>query len=808
MKTDYKKLLPHLYVVLFFIAICAVYFNPVLQGKGLSQHDTEQWEGMAKEIADHRDKFGEEPLWTRSMFGGMPAYQISVLYPNNLVSYVNKVLLLGFPEPYGYVLLSLLGFYILLLCFKLDWRMAAAGAIAYAFSSYNFIILMAGHNSKLHAIALMPFVVAGVVMVFNGRYLFGGAVTAMGLALQIYANHLQITYYLAIGLVILGVVQFFKHLKEGLLGSFMKAAITLVIAAGLAILPNITSLWATMEYGKDTTRGPSELTDKKVSKGLDQDYAFAWSYGIGESLTMLIPDYMGGPSSSDIGKNSETYKAMRDNNAGMQADAFVKQVPLYWGSQSFTAGPVYMGAIVIFLFVLGLMLVRTEYRIWMVIATLLFLFMSWGKHFMGFNDFLFHYLPGYNKFRTVSMSLVVCGLTFVLLAALALKEIFNDQQNIAKRKQALLWSYYIVGGLCLLFASLAPSFMDFSAEVDNQLAQDGKPITWLIDAIREDRASALRTDAFRSFAFISIAFGLLWFSLKGMLKSQNAVLLLALFIMVDLWAVDKRYLDDRNFVSKSRLKQPFEPTEADQAILQDTELGYRVLNTSVSTFNDASTSYLHHSIGGYHGAKLKRYQELIEFQISENNLSVIDMLNTKYIIGNSRETGALMVQPNRQACGAAWFVKEFRMVANADSEMTALTNFNPAQTAIIDKRFEGKLEGLQMQYDSSATIKLVDYRANRLQYQTSALSEQLAVFSEIYYDKGWKAYVDGKEVPHIRVNYVLRAMRIPAGQHKVEFKFEPEVYYTGEKIALAGSLLLILAFVGISVREFRGQSQS
>jgi len=389
----------------------------------------------------------------------------------------------------------------------------------------------------------------------------------------------------------------------------------------------------------------------------------------------------------------------------------------------------------------------------MVIATLLFLFMSWGKHFMGFNDFLFHYLPGYNKFRTVSMSLVFCGLTFVLLAALALKEIFNDQQNIAKRKQALLWSYYIVGGLCLLFASLAPSFMDFSAEVDNQLAQDGKPITWLIDAIREDRASALRTDAFRSFAFISIAFGLLWFSLKGMLKSQNAVLLLALFIMVDLWAVDKRYLDDRNFVSKSRLKQPFEPTEADQAILQDTELGYRVLNTSVSTFNDASTSYLHHSIGGYHGAKLKR-------------------------------------------------------VANADSEMTALTNFNPAQTAIIDKRFEGKLEGLQMQYDSSATIKLVDYRANRLQYQTSALSEQLAVFSEIYYDKGWKAYVDGKEVPHIRVNYVLRAMRIPAGQHKVEFKFEPEVYYTGEKIALAGSLLLILAFVGISVREFRGQSQS
>ena len=340
MKPDFKKLLPHLYVILFFIAVCAVYFNPVLQGKGLSQHDTEQWEGMAKEIADHREKYDEEPLWTRSMFGGMPAYQISVLYPNNLVSYVNKLLLLGFPEPYGYVLMSLLGFYFLLICFQMDWRLSAAGAIAYAFSSYNFIILMAGHNSKLHAIALMPFVVAGVVMVFNKRYLLGGAITAMALALQIYANHLQITYYLAIGLVILGLIQFVRYALAGQLNAFSKAAMVLLMAAFMAVLPNITSLWATMEYGKDTTRGPSELTDKKVSKGLDQDYAFAWSYGVGESLTMLIPDYMGGPSSSDIGRNSATFKALQDNGAGGQADAFVKQTPLYWGNQSFTAGPV------------------------------------------------------------------------------------------------------------------------------------------------------------------------------------------------------------------------------------------------------------------------------------------------------------------------------------------------------------------------------------------------------------------------------------------------------------------------------------
>ena len=808
MNPAFKKLLPHLYVVLFFMAICAVYFNPVLQGKGLSQHDTEQWEGMAKEIADHREKYDEEPLWTRSMFGGMPAYQISVLYPNNLVSYVNKLLLLGFPEPYGYVLMSLLGFYLLLICFQMDWRLSAAGAIAYAFSSYNFIILMAGHNSKLHAIALMPFVVAGVVMVFNKRYLFGAAVTGMSLALQIYANHLQITYYLAIGLVILALIQFARFIKAGQLNDYIKSASVLLIAVVMAVLPNITSLWATMEYGKDTTRGPSELTDKKVSKGLDQDYAFAWSYGVGESLTMLIPDYMGGPSSSDIGRNSATYKALQENGAGGQADAFVKQTPLYWGSQSFTAGPVYMGAIVVFLFVLGLFLVKSEYRIWLLITTILFVFMSWGKHFMTFNDFLFHYLPGYNKFRTVSMSLVFCSLSLVLLAALGLKQFFTETISLPSRKKALLWSYYIVGGLCLLFATIAPSFMDFTSEVDKQLAQDGKPISWLIEAIHADRASALRTDAFRSFMFITLAFGLLFASLKGMLKSQTAVMVLALFILIDLWVVDKRYLADRNFVSKSRLKQPFMPNEANMAILQDTSLGYRVMNTSVSTFNDASTSYFHHSIGGYHGAKLKRYQELIEYQISNNNLSVLDMLNTKYFIGVSQETGQMIVQPNRQALGPAWFVKEFKMVANADSEMTALTNFNPAQTAIVDQRFSKNIEGLKIAFDSTATIKLVDYRANRLTYEASAQSEQLAVLSEIYYDKGWKAFIDGKEVPHIRVNYVLRALRVPAGNHKIEFRFEPEVYFTGEKIALAGSLLLILAFVGVSVREFRQSTQS
>ncbi|MFM7078589.1 MAG: YfhO family protein, partial [Bacteroidota bacterium] len=543
---------------------------------------------------------------------------------------------------------------------------------------------------------------------------------------------------------------------------------------------------------------------KKVSKGLDQDYAFAWSYGISESMTMLIPDFMGGPSSSDIGKESATYDALVENGAGTQAAQFVRQTPLYWGTQSYTAGPVYMGAIVCFLFILGFFVVRGPYRIWLVIATVLFIFMSWGKHFMAFNDFLFHYLPGYNKFRTVSMALVFCSVSMVLLGYIALQQLFRDDLDLKLKNKALIWAYALVGGLCFFFASIGPSFINFSAEVDGQLlGQDGKPITWLINAIHEDRASALRSDAFRSFMFITIAFGLLWAAINRKIQAAVAVLVIGCLTLVDLWAVDKRYLSDRNFVSKNRLKQPFQPNEANLAIMQDTTLGYRVMNTSVSTFNDASTSYFHHSIGGYHGAKLKRYQELIEFQISNNNLAVLDMLNTKYLIGSSKETGELVVQPNGKALGAAWYVPEYNTVANADSELNALTNFDPSKMAIVDKRFSKELDGLKIAFDSTATIKLVDYRANRLQYDTRAQTEQLAVFSEIYYDKGWNAFIDGKPAPHFRVNYVLRAMRIPAGDHKIEFRFEPSTYYTGEKIALAGSLILLLAFAGIMVREAR-----
>jgi hypothetical protein len=800
MKIDFKKLLPHLYVVIFFIAICAVYFWPVLEGKEIRQHDIQQWEGMAKEIADFREEHGTEPLWTRSMFGGMPAYQISVLYPANLVKYVNDVLLLGMPMPYSYVFMALLGFYILLLTLKVDYRLAVAGAIGYAFCSYNFIIIMAGHNSKMHAIALMPFVVAGVLMVFHRRkYLFGAAFTAMALALQIYANHLQITYYLALALAVLGVIELIKCIQSKELPHFVKSAASLSVAVIISVLPNLTSLWATWEYGKDTTRGASELTEKSVSKGLDVDYAFAWSYGIDETLTLLIPDFMGGASSGELTKSSATYQALVANGAGSQANQFIKQVPLYWGDQSFTSGPVYVGAIFVFLFVMGIMLVRNEFKIWLALITGLFIVFSWGNNLLSVNELFFHYVPGFNKFRTVSMNLVIVSLSVVLLGMMALREFFNPKADAALRKKSLTWAFYITGGISLLFALLPGMFFDFSSEVDENFKQ----YDWLVEAIRSDRESILRMDAFRSLFFVSAAAAALWFNMKNKLSLNNAAIALTVLVLVDMWTVNKRYLDDSHFVKASKSNQVFTPSQADMTILQDPELGYRVMNTSVSTFNDASTSYFHHSIGGYHGAKLKRYQELIEGQISKNNMAVLDMLNTKYIILPSREGGPPMAQQNPGALGAAWFVPEYQIVANADSEMTALTGFNPAQTAIVDKRFESELAGLNIQYDSTATIRLVKYQANHLTYETSAASEQLAVFSEIYYDKGWNAFIDGNPAPHFRVNYVLRAMRIPAGKHTVEFRFEPKVYHTGEKIALAGSVILFLFFGFAAFREIK-----
>ena len=786
-----KKLGPHLIVLLLFMSISFVYFSPLLEGKMLDMHDIKQWQGMSKEVVDFHEKTGENALWTNSMFSGMPAYQIATWSDANLIQYVVKVITLGMPRPASLLFLYLLGFYILLLSLKVDYRLAAVGAIAFAFSSYFFIIIQAGHMTKAHAIAYVPMVVAAVLYTYRGKMLLGGVLTALTVALEIYANHLQITYYLVLMLLIIGLVQFVKDLKAKNLVDFAKRTGVLLVAALLASGTAFTNLATTMEYGKDSTRGKSELTtnlDNKTS-GLDKDYATQWSYGIAETFTLLIPNFHGGASQGELTTESETYQAIK---SAPNAKQLIKQLPLYWGDQPGVSGPTYAGAIVIFLFVLGLFFVKSEMRIWLVMATIMSIMLAWGKNFMGLTELFLDYFPGYNKFRAVSMILVIAEFTIPLLGFVALNKFLSSDKLENEKEKTLKLAFYIVGGITLLFALIPSLFFDFVGGQDASLEKNG----WPIDALQSDRAGLLSTDAWRSFIFIALTFGTLFLFLKNQLKSIHVILIVGVLVLADMWTVNKRYLNDDNFASKRKVEKPYQASQADQQILNDKDPNFRVFNQTVSTFNDASTSYFHKSIGGYHGAKLKRYQELIENHIAKGNMAVLNMLNTKYFISQQGQ-----VQQNPGAMGNAWFVNNVNIVANADAEIAALNGFNPDSTAIVDLRFsEQIIDNLD---NSNTAINLEEYKPNYLKYTSSSAKDGIAIFSEIYYDKGWNAYIDGKLKPHFRANYVLRGMQIPAGNHLVEFKFEPSTYKTGETVALASSVTLLLLLAFVSFKELR-----
>ena len=785
----FKKLSPHLVVILLFVGISFIYFSPLLQGKLLNMSDITHWKGMSKEVTDFREATGQEALWTNSMFSGMPAYQISTRSNGNLIQYVAKTISLGIPRPANLLFLYLLGFYLLLLSLKLDYRISAVGAIAFSFSSYFFIIIMAGHMTKAHAIAYMPMVVAAVLYTYRGRMLLGGVLTALTVALELYANHLQITYYLVLMLFLIGLVQFVKDFRAKNLIDFSKRSGVLILAALLASATAVTRLSTTMQYGTESTRGKSELTnnlDNKTS-GLDKDYATSWSYGIAESFTLLIPNFYGGASQGKLTTDSETYKAIK---RAPNAKQLIKQLPLYWGTQPFTSGPTYAGSIVMFLFIFGLLFVKSEMRVWILLATIMSIMLAWGKNFMPLTDLFLDYFPGYNKFRAVSMILVIAEFTLPLLGFFALnKFLTTDSSN---KKKPLKSAFYIVGGLTLIFALMPTLFFDFVGGQDDSLAKNG----WPIDALQSDRAGLLSADAWRSFTFITLTFGAMWMFLKNKINSKYVILIVGVLVLADMWTVNKRYLNDDNFARKSKVQVPYQETAADQQILTDKDPNFRVFNQSVSTFNDASTSYFHKSIGGYHGAKLKRYQELIENHIATGNMAVLNMLNTKYFI-----TPQGKVQQNPGALGNAWFVNEIDIVANADAEIAALNGFNPASTAIVDARF---IEQMIVGPDNAgAIISLTEYKPNYLKYNSTTKKVGIAIFSEIYYNKGWNAYINGEFKPYFRANYVLRGMKIPAGNHVVEFKFEPAVYHVSELIALASSVILLLLLAFFSFKQLK-----
>ncbi len=814
---DYKRLLPHLYAVLGFILIACIYASPALQGKKLAQHDAVQAQAAAREVKQFHEQTGEWSAWTNSMFGGMPAYLIATDYPQSLTTRLGRILGGFLPEPIGHLFTMMLGMYVLLLALRARGWLAVLGSIAYAFASYNLMYIQAGHMSKIIALAWMPGILAGALWAWRGRPLLGGAALALFLGLDLYGNHVQITYYAFIAIAVLGVIEGVAAVREGRLKSFALGCAALALGAALAVGTHATRLWTTQQYSGESMRGKSELTAKttgtnpgqSAANGLDKEYAFNWSYGKAESFTLLIPGFYGGKSSGGLDTKSATYKAMTAKGVdAAAARQFVEQgAPVYFGSQPSTSGSAYAGAIILFLFVLGMFIVRDRLKWWLLGMTTLFLMLSWGKNFEALNYAFFDYFPAYNKFRAVTMLLSVIQVFLATGAVLALKTILDEKPTFSQLKRPFLLSLGLTAGVALLLALVPGVFLDFRGENDAAILAQlfGSPEAGneFVRTLADDRESLVRGDAFRSVLFILVAAGLLWAFVTNRLKAAVLLPVLTLLVLVDLFQVDKRYFNNGDFVTKAAQDETHAPTPADEQILADKALSYRVFDNTTSTFGDARASYFHKSVGGYHGAKMKRFQEVVEHQLLKNpmNVQVLNMLNTKYFLLQNPQNGQVVPQQNPDALGNAWFVSAYKIVANADEEMAGLTTLNPRQTALVDKRFESFLNDLKISPDSVANrIELTAYKPNALTYRSNATSPQLAVFSEIYYrgNADWRAYVDGKATPHFRADYLLRAMVVPAGQHTIEFKFEPPAVSTGHTIDLVSSLLLV-GFLALAV---------
>lgn len=818
LKNKIQPLLPHLIAVVIFTVMSFIYFYPVLEGKVLKANDSTVSKINSKEIQEFRDKTGREPLWTNSIFGGMPAYLISTKYPGNLFKYADAIIRI-FKMPVSVLFLSMLGFYILLLIFGVNSWLAITGALAYGLSSFFFQILGAGHNTQAIALAYMAPMIGAIYYTYRYDALKGALFTTLVVALEIQANHPQITYYALICLLIFGIVEFVYALKNNSVVKFLKTSALLIIPFIIAIGINFASLYTTYEYGKYSIRGKSDLTgeNKNATSGLNKDYITTWSYGVDETFNLLIPNYKGG-SSRPFDRNSDTFKALTQNNN----QAAANQLQKYWGTQPGTDGPHYVGAIVLFLFVLGLILIKGPEKWWLVAATILSVILSWGKNFMWFSNIFIDYFPGYNKFRAVTMTLVIAEFCIPLLGFLALRDIFNGKTTKKEIIRGLKIAAGITGGFALLliiFPGIAGSFLGQNeAEIPE----------WLKTALISDRKSLLRSDALRSLVFILLSSGIIIGFIFDKLRKEYAILLLALLVVFDLWAVDKRYLDADRFERPAAIQKSFTPTVADAFILRDPSQ-FRVLNLASSTFNDNSpTSYFHKSIGGYHGAKMERYAELIdtcfypginrfgteagkaksveELQqiFNETPFPSLDMMNTKYVIYNPGAPPLI----NPRALGNAWFVGKPVFVEGANKEISMMNSFDPSKEAIIANNFKDKISKSSYPVQENEKIALVSYQPDELHYKYSASEEKLAVFSEIYYPAGWKSYIDGKESPYFRTDWVLRGMVVPAGDHEIKFIFKPGSYFVGNKVSLASSVLLILLFSGYFVAKFRKKSKS
>ena len=826
-----KPLLPYLAVVAFFIAISCLYFSPILQGKELPQMDDIHTVGMAKELNDYQKETGERSMWTNSMFGGMPSFQIKGDSSTNLFWYFNRFSRLGLPfTTIAIVFLYLMGFFLLLKSLNFSNWLSVAGAVAFAFGSYNFIIIIAGHITKAYTIALMAPVIAGILYTYNKNKWAGALFTTIALGAQIAYNHVQITYYLALLLMILVIERLINAIRNKTIPDFLHRSALLVGALVLAIAPNISNLWTTSDYGKYSIRGKSELraednrnsgTPQAESSGLDADYAFAWSYGKMETFTFLVPNLMGGASEA-IANNPKALESI-DNRMAQ----YVGENSQYWGAKPFTSGPVYVGAIVCFLFVLALFFYKGREKWWLVLGTILSILLSWGHNFEGFNMFMFNYFPLYNKFRTVEMALVIATVTIPILAMLGLKTVIDNPSVIRQKSGYFLGAFGIAGGFAFLFYAAPNIFFNFLSDAEmNAIASQkmaypdqAAAYDMLMQELASARRTLLKSDALRSLIFIILSSGSLWLYATSRISAKYLVPGLIVLILIDLWDVDKRYLNNDKFVTSRQKSQEFAPSKADLEIAKDKDPFYRVFAVYRNPFTEVNTSYFHKSLGGYHGAKLQIYQDVIDHylmndlqlitdilrqgaQIEEvesilSEIPVTNMLNTKYIIYHPE------MEPirNPYAMGNAWFVQNVRTVTGVREELEALEEVDLRETAVVHSGFSGILQNVTIGGDGG-TIELTGYSPKATMYRTNTASTQLAVFSEIYYPAGWNAYINGEKAEIFRANYILRGLVIPEGENTIEFRFEPASYKYGKMTALVSSCI-ILALIGLFAFFYR-----
>lgn len=822
-----KKLLPDLIAILAFVLLSFAYFFPAdIENRILFQHDTAAGAGAGQEVKEYYEQTGERSRWTNSLFGGMPMYQIAPSYDSTKsLQWVQKAYQLFLPDYVCLTFMLMLGFYILLRVFGIPVWLAGLGGIMWAFSSYFFILISAGHIWKFITLAYVPPTIAGIVLAYRGKLLWGGILTALFVALQITSNHVQMSYYFFFVILFFVGAYFEKAWRTKTLPQFFKASAVLIVAALVGIAANVSNLYHTYAYSKETMRGKSELVQtgdaaKQTSSGLDRDYITQWSYGIDETLTLLVPNFKGGASAA----LSQSETAM--SKANPMYSSLYGSLTQYFGTQPMTSGPVYVGAFVLFLFVLGCFIVKGPLKWALIGATFFSIVLSWGKNFMPLTDFFIDYVPLYNKFRAVSSILVIAEFTIPLLAIFALKRLLEEPEILKQEKKPLGISLLLTAGIALLLAvapgSIGPGYVPAQEAqmLQNAVNQQMIPANELSDILAnlgEMRAELVSSDALRSFIIIGIGCSLLWLYASGKLRSSLTIAGITILCLADMWGVNKRYLNDAQFVPHSIRTETFTKTNTDELILQDTSLDYRVLNFATSTFDDNNTSYWHKSVGGYHPAKLRRYQEMIEHHISPemqaaykaiataggemdsvdaNKFRILNMLNTKYFIfpaGQQRQTVPIL---NPHAYGNAWFVNKVQYVNNANEEIDALDSIIPTETAVVDARFKDVLKGATESYkDSLSSIRLTSYAPNRLTYETNNAQDGIAVFSEIYYPDGWHVTIDGQPAELARADYILRTMYVPAGQHTIEMRFDPTSLHVTEGIAYGALALLVIGII-------------